>query len=80
MKLPAHKHLDNRNISYARLTFPPATEKGAANVARTLGYCERQMIKTLVVFETKQVLTEVPFFGHFQAKYEGLKQTKFLMQ
>jgi Cys-tRNA(Pro)/Cys-tRNA(Cys) deacylase len=33
------------------LSFPENTEKGAANVARALGYRERQMVKTLV-FET----------------------------
>ena len=49
--LPAHTYLDERGIPYRRLTFPESTEKGAANVARALGYKERQMVKTLV-FET----------------------------
>ena len=49
--LPAHTYLDERGIPYRRLSFPEETEKGAANVARTLGYRERQMVKTLV-FET----------------------------
>jgi len=49
--LPAHTYLDERGIPYRRLTFPESTEKGAANVARALGYRERQMVKTLV-FET----------------------------
>lgn len=52
MKLPAHEYLEQLQIPYERLTFPAATEKGAANVAKALGYQERQMIKTLI-FETK---------------------------
>src|SRR6476620_3227532 len=51
MILPAHIHLDSLGIPYERLAFPDTTEKGAANVARALGYRERQMVKTLV-FET----------------------------
>jgi Cys-tRNA(Pro)/Cys-tRNA(Cys) deacylase len=53
MKLPAHEFLDQAEIPYQRLTFPDTTEKGAGNVAKVLGYRERQMIKTLI-FETKQ--------------------------
>lgn len=49
--LPSHTYLDERGIPYRRLSFPDSTEKGAANVARALGYRERQMVKTLV-FET----------------------------
>lgn len=49
--MPAHLYLDAIGISYQTLSFPPGTVKGAANVARVLGYKERQMIKTLV-FET----------------------------
>src|SRR5438477_6945364 len=49
--LPAHAYLNKRAIAYRRLSFPASTEKGAANVARALGYRERQMVKTLV-FET----------------------------
>src|SRR5437867_140692 len=49
--LPSHTYLDERGIPYLRLTFAESTEKGAANVARALGYRERQMVKTLV-FET----------------------------
>jgi Cys-tRNA(Pro)/Cys-tRNA(Cys) deacylase len=51
MKLPAHIFLEERGIPYQALTFPEDTEKGAANVARALGYEERQMVKTLI-FET----------------------------
>ena len=46
--LPAHDYLDKLNIPYAKAEFPPETEKGAASVARALGYRERQMIKTLI--------------------------------
>ena len=48
MKLPAHVYLDERNIPYQRKSFPPETEKGAANVARVLGFSERQAVKTLI--------------------------------
>ncbi len=48
MKLPAHGYLDTRNIPYERKSFPPETEKGAANVARVLGFSERQAVKTLI--------------------------------
>ena len=49
--LPAHEYLDKLGIPYEKATFPPTTEKGAAHVAQTLGYRERQMVKTLI-FET----------------------------
>lgn len=48
MKLPSHVYLDERNIPYERKSFPPETEKGAANVARVLGFSERQAVKTLI--------------------------------
>ena len=48
MNLPAHDYLDTRNIPYERKNFPPETEKGAANVARVLGFSERQAVKTLI--------------------------------
>ena len=51
MNLPAHQFLDERGILYEKLTFSPDTEKGAAGVARALGYGQGQMVKTLV-FET----------------------------
>lgn len=50
-KLPSHKYLDDLGIPYEQLSFPPATEKGAANVSAALGYREHQMVKTLI-FET----------------------------
>lgn len=51
MNLAAHDYLDRLGISYRRAAFPETTEKGAANVARALGFRERQMVKTLI-FET----------------------------
>lgn len=48
MRLPAHDYLDERGIPYERKSFPPETEKGAANVARALGFSERQAVKTLI--------------------------------
>lgn len=48
MKLPAHEFLDEKGIPYETLSFPPTTEKGAAQVARALGYEEHQMVKTLI--------------------------------
>lgn len=48
MKLPPHIYLDERNIPYEARSFPPETEKGAANVAHELGFAERQAVKTLI--------------------------------
>ena len=48
MKLPPHLYLDGRNIPYEARSFPPETEKGAANVAHALGFSERQAVKTLI--------------------------------
>ena len=48
MKLPAHIHLDTLNIEYEARSFSPETDKGAANVARVLGFSERQAVKTLI--------------------------------
>ncbi len=48
MKLPPHIFLDEKNIPYETRTFSPETEKGAANVARVLGFSERQAVKTLI--------------------------------
>ena len=47
-QLPAHDHLDQLNIPYERASFPTDIDKGAASVARALGYEERQMVKTLL--------------------------------
>src|SRR5690242_18944665 len=48
MKLPAHIYLDEHDIPYEPKSFSPETEKGAANVARVLGFSERQAVKTLI--------------------------------
>jgi len=48
VKLPPHLYLDERKIPYEARSFPPETEKGAANVARALGFSERQAVKTLI--------------------------------
>ncbi len=75
MDLPAHQYLDRLGIPYRRLSFPESTEKGAANVARALGFSERQMIKTLIfeVIDTgEQVLIMVG--GDQSAKSGFLKK------
>lgn len=48
MNLPSHIYLDDHDIPYERKSFSPETEKGAANVARVLGFSERQAVKTLI--------------------------------
>lgn len=48
VKLPAHQHLDALGVAYEAREFPIDTEKGAANVARALGFREAQMVKTLI--------------------------------
>ncbi len=48
MKLPAHLYLDANHIPYEARSFSPETENGAANVARALGFGERQAVKTLI--------------------------------
>src|SRR5512143_4308283 len=48
MKLPSHHYLDERDIPYEARSFPSDTEKGAASVARVLGFPERQAVKTLI--------------------------------
>ncbi len=48
MKLPAHLYLEQLGIPYEARSFPPNTDKGAASVARTLGFPERQAVKTLI--------------------------------
>ena len=48
MNLASHIYLDEHNIPYEPKSFPTETEKGAANVARVLGFSERQAVKTLI--------------------------------
>jgi len=54
--LPSHKYLDGRGLEYKKISFPITTEKGAANVAKILGFREEQIIKTLIfeVVQTKE--------------------------
>lgn len=48
MKLASRLFLDDLGIPYEARSFSPETEKGAANVARVLGFPERQAVKTLI--------------------------------
>jgi Cys-tRNA(Pro)/Cys-tRNA(Cys) deacylase len=48
MKLLSHTYLEEQGIPYEARTFPLETEKGAANVARVLGFSEKQAVKTLI--------------------------------
>ncbi len=50
-ELPVFAYLEQHKIAHKRLQFSPETEKGAANVAKALGFAERAMVKTLI-FET----------------------------
>lgn len=50
-ELPVFAFLEQHKIAHKRLQFSPETEKGAANVAKALGFAERAMVKTLI-FET----------------------------
>jgi len=70
-KLPAHEYLDKLSIPYEMRTFPETTEKGAANVARALGFAERQMVKTLI-FETDKGLRSLVMLGGDQNAVSGL--------
>jgi len=48
MQLPVHDYLDAVGIPYTTGSFPSTTAKGAAEVAKALGYQPRQMVKTLI--------------------------------
>ncbi|HEY9774509.1 MAG TPA: YbaK/EbsC family protein [Planktothrix sp.] len=71
MKLPAHEHLDRLQIPYEVRTFSDTTEKGAANVARALGFRQRQMVKTLI-FETDKGQRALVMLGGDQNAISGL--------
>lgn len=47
-RLPSIEYLREKGIPFEHKEFPESTEKGAANVARALGFRERQMVKTLI--------------------------------
>src|SRR5947199_2065947 len=68
--LPAHAYLEQLRIPYERRTFPDTTEKGAASVARALGYRERQMVKTLI-FETDKGERALVMLGGDQNAISG---------
>jgi Cys-tRNA(Pro)/Cys-tRNA(Cys) deacylase len=70
MQLPAHTYLDQLGIPYERRTFPATIEKGAASVARTLGFREHQMVKTLI-FETEQGERALVMLGGDQSAISG---------
>jgi Cys-tRNA(Pro)/Cys-tRNA(Cys) deacylase len=74
MDLPAHKYLDERGITYERRSFSPEIEKGAASVARALGFRERQMIKTLIFATDKGERTLVMLGGDQNAVSGHLKR------
>lgn len=69
-QLPAHDYLDALEIPYHRLHFPSTTEKGAANVAKALGFRERQMVKTLI-FETDSNVKALIMVGGDQNVISG---------
>jgi len=68
--LPSHLYLDGLSIPYERRAFPPATEKGAAAVARALGFRERQMVKTLI-FESDKGERALILLGGDQSAVSG---------
>ncbi len=70
MKLPAHLYLEELGIPYEAREFPPETEKGAASVARVLGFRERQAVKTLV-FETAAGEAVLVMVGGDQSAISG---------
>jgi Cys-tRNA(Pro)/Cys-tRNA(Cys) deacylase len=70
MKLPTHDYLDTRGIPYERKRFPADTEKGAANVARVLGFSERQAVKTLI-FQTDTGERVLVMLGGDQSAISG---------
>ena len=70
MNLPAHQFLDERGIPYQRLTFAGDTEKGAASVARALGFKPAQMVKTLI-FETDTAECVLVMLGGDQNAVSG---------
>jgi Cys-tRNA(Pro)/Cys-tRNA(Cys) deacylase len=70
VKLAAHLYLDERGIAYEARSFPPGTEKGAANVARALGFLERQMVKTLI-FESSRGERVLVMVGGDQSAISG---------
>ncbi|MCB0193362.1 MAG: YbaK/EbsC family protein [Anaerolineae bacterium] len=71
MHLASHHYLDEKQIEYQKLEFPESTEKGAASVAKALGFRERQMIKTLI-FTTGEGEHVLVMVGGDQSAKSGL--------
>lgn len=71
VQLPCHTYLDELGIPYKKVSFPPSTEKGAANVARVLGLSERQAVKTLI-FDTNKAEFVLVMLGGDQNAISGL--------
>jgi Cys-tRNA(Pro)/Cys-tRNA(Cys) deacylase len=71
LDLPAHVYLNERAIPYERRSFPPETKKGAANVARLLGFSERQAVKTLI-FQADTGERVLVMLGGDQSAISGL--------
>ena len=61
--LPSHIFLDQHQIPYTAITFPPSTPKGASSVALALGLKEHQTIKTLIFETDKEELVLVMVGG-----------------
>ena len=74
MELPAHTYLEERGIPYRRLEFSPDTDKGAANVARALGFEEGQMVKTLIFRTAEGEMALVMLGGDVHAISGQLKR------
>jgi Cys-tRNA(Pro)/Cys-tRNA(Cys) deacylase len=72
--LPSHTHLDNLGIQYERRSFPTDIEKGAASVARALGFRERQMVKTLIFESDKGERALIMLGGDQNANSGHLKK------
>lgn len=70
MVLPIHDYLHTLGIPYTALSFSANTAKGAANVAKALGYKARQMVKTLV-FEADTGEKVVVIVGGDQSAISG---------
>jgi Cys-tRNA(Pro)/Cys-tRNA(Cys) deacylase len=68
--LPAKAFLDRLGIPYELRSFPTTIEKGAASVARALGFREHQMVKTLI-FETDRGECSLVMLGGDQSAISG---------
>jgi Cys-tRNA(Pro)/Cys-tRNA(Cys) deacylase len=68
--LPSHAYLDRLGIPYQRRSFSTGIERGAASVARALGFADRQMVKTLI-FETDRGERALVMLGGDQSAVSG---------